>query len=511
MPDRPAAPRAPSENSPGPSRAARETATIARHAAVYGLANVLNRAVAFLMLPVYTRFLTPADYGTLEILYLLTAVLAILLGIGVGDVVIRFYVEGRSERERFHTVATVFCGLALVSAAPIGAAAAGSPALARAILDDAGKSGLVLLALGGLYFDLLLAVWLSYLRASQRSVALLTVASARLGLNVVLNVWLLVSGWKVAAILTSTLATNIVLVAVLSAIFFLRWGLTPHWRLVPQMLRFGLPLIPSNLASYILVAADRYLLKEFRSFADAGLYALGYKLGSVIHEFVTVPFRQIWAPRRLDNWGPEAEGLYGRIFSYFTALLAWAALAASVLATDVVRLAASDPAYWPAARVVPLVACAHVLMGLYYHFDINVLARRRTEYLMFVNGASAVFNIGANLFLIPRYGAMGAAGATVATYAVRSGLVFFISRALGPLSFSWLRFAHLAASATAVWWVAERMIRGHGIGSVALRLLAVASLPLLLAATGYVRAGDAKRALALWRARRAAPAGSGEG
>src|SRR5262249_10593018 len=79
-----------------------------KHSSIYGIGTVLSRAVAFLLLPLYTRYLTPTDYGVLELIDTTTGLVGIVVGLGVSTSVSRFYYQRETEAERNRLMSTVY-------------------------------------------------------------------------------------------------------------------------------------------------------------------------------------------------------------------------------------------------------------------------------------------------------------------------------------------------------------------------------------------------------------------
>ena len=84
---------------------------IARHSLIYGVADILNRSIGFLLIPLYTHYLTPADYGTLELLDLTSYIVGMLAAMGVSNSVVRFYYEFSDQEKKDQPVKGPPCPL----------------------------------------------------------------------------------------------------------------------------------------------------------------------------------------------------------------------------------------------------------------------------------------------------------------------------------------------------------------------------------------------------------------
>ena len=185
------------------------------------------------------------------------------------------------------------------------------------------------------------------------------------------------------------------------------------------MNRFGWPLVPSALALWATNFSDRFFLVKLSSVQEVGRYSLAVRIASAMVLLLTA-FRTAWPAFAYSiEDDEEARGTYGYVLTYLLFVCSWIALALSLLAPWIVRvLAPTNRDFWPAARVVPELAFAAVAFAGYIVMAIGVGRARRTQFNWVVTGVAAALNVALNLILIPRYGMLGAAIATVAAYAL---------------------------------------------------------------------------------------------
>lgn len=445
-----------------------EAKLIARHSSIYGLANVLDRIVTFVMIPVYTRFLTPADYGILELVYMTTSLISLVVELGIESAVSRFYFDSDEEEKRNTAVSTAFLGyggMALVITLLLLPFAG---FLAKVILGSQDLRSYFTVALITLGMGMLGPIAFSYFRATQRSVSLMIFQVSKTAVALALNIYFVVlAGKGVFGILLASLISTGVF-AVIMTYYVLRFtGTRIDMKVLWHMMKFGLPLIPSNISGYIVHASDRYFIKEYATMSLTGLYSLGYKFGSLINQFVTSPFIQIWIPRRFEYFNREdSERVYARIFTYFTAISLFVGLQLSVLSKDIVKIATTEP-FWPAYKVVPIIVLSYIVFSFHYHFNIGILMKKATKYVAYINVANALLNLALNFTLIPRYNIWGAAIATLACFIFKAILTYTISNRLYKIQMEWRRVILLFVTAFAVYFLAIRV----EVGSVWIDLI----------------------------------------
>lgn len=440
---------------------ASEAKLIARHSAVYGLASVLDRVVSFLMLPVYLRVLTPSDYGVLELLYLTNSVISLVIGMGLESAVSRFYFDYEEEKDRNRVVGTAVVGYGgMMIAISLFLMLFAAP-MAGWVLESRDQANLMVVSLASLGISMILPVYFAFMRVRQRSfeymITKVAMTVVTLGLNILLVV---VFPYGVMGVLMATLITNVLFVLVLSFTTLRKTGISIKWQLLVDMLKFGWPLIPSNIGAYIVQASDRYFVKEYVSVAMTGIYSLGYKIGTLVNQFVTSPFLQVWAPRRYELFNTEGyDRIYPKIFTYFCTLSLFVGLLISLVAKEIIMIMAAE-SFWPAYKVVPVVVLAYIIFSFHHHFNIGILMKKATKYVAYVNVLNGILNVILNFLLIKPFGIFGAAVATLICFIFKASLTFYFSNRLYPIHMEWRRVGLLFAVAFVLFFAGIQMDTG---------------------------------------------------
>ncbi len=262
-------------------------------------------------------------------------------------------------------------------------------------------------------------------------------------------------------------------------------GVRVSKHVVNGLLKFGIPLIPSNIASYIVAASDRYFIRKYVSLSETGIYSLGYKFGTLITSFVTQPFNQIWGPRRLEMFGKEDwDQAYGRIFTYYTFVLIFGGLFISVLAKDIVHLMA-EQSYWGAARLIPIITLAHVVFSFYYHFNVGIIIEKKTKYFAYINLLNAVLNVGLNIIIIKPLGVWGAALSTLVCYIFRTAMCYYFSNKFHKIHVEWKRIGLMSLVAAVYYFLIGGLHIGHAIVDVSVKTLITLTYPVALLALRF--------------------------
>jgi O-antigen/teichoic acid export membrane protein len=479
----------------GGAASGKELKFLLRHSSIYGLGNLLSRAVAFLMLPLYTRYLTPTDYGVLELIDVTTGMIAIVIGLGLDAAVSRFYYESPDESDRRAVLSTAYWLAALLALVGLALAATFSAPMARLVLNSASNARLFLVAFTTLVVAMILELDLLYLRLNYKSVLFNVVSILSLVLGVGLNVvFIVVFHWGVFGILMTSLITRLVIAVPLTTWVLSKTGFRFDRGLARQMVRFGAPLIPSTLGTAIVNYSDRYFLKQFATIADAGIWGLANKLGTSIHMLITSPFILTFVPRRFEIAQREdAKETFGRVSEYYFLLITSCGFLVALLADDILHVMTTPP-FFRAAAFVPWVVLTMIFYGMRYHFEFGILYAKKTHYYAVINVASAVLHVGLNFFLVRSYGIAGAAGASVVALLVNSIATYVVGQHLYRIPFAIGRKLRVLLIAAALCVLARFVHPPTLLASVGLKTALVAVYLGLLVVTHSILPEDLGRA-----------------
>ncbi|MCP3928440.1 MAG: oligosaccharide flippase family protein [Bacteroidetes bacterium] len=436
----------------------KEIKLLAKHSAVYSLGNFMQRFVALLLLPVYTRFLTPHDYGVKELVGLSADVIGILLATSIAGAFYRFYFQYDTNEDRNEVVSTAFLSIGVVGIFALVPLSFYAKNMARVILDDPSLHHFFLISFVSLWFQSLNSLSYNYLKANKQSLKFIFLSFSKMVLAIALNIYFVcVLRIGVVGILISNLITVIVMSMVVTLPLLCRIGIHFSKFKLFEMLRFGLPLIPSQLGAFIVHLSDRFFLKEYCSIADAGIYSLGYRFGALPGNFISDPFNQIFQPRRLEVYKQKnSEYIFGRIFTYFLLLMLFAGLMVSILTQDLLMIMA-DKQFWSAYQIVPLIVIATTIFSFHYHLNIGIIISKKTKFLAYINLSNGVVVLILNFLFIPRFGIFGAAWATIFAFVYKAGLTYYFSSKFYKIHFELLRVAKLIIVAGIVYFFCQSL------------------------------------------------------
>ena len=470
---------------------------LGKHSAIYGLGGLVSRILAVLLLPLYTRYLSPSDYGKVETLIALTTVIGIVLRFGIHSAFFRFYFDSPDPAARRLVLRTSFWfTMAMATAGLVGGLLLAAP-IADLLFGSTDDSELVMAAFVGLWAGMNYEQLTSLFRVEERSTAFVTASLTNILLTIGATLLLVVvlDEGPIGVIVGNFIGTLIVY-AVLIGYRREQLGLQFDRGLLREMNRFGIPLIPTALFLWVTNFSDRLFLVRLADTTEVGLYSVGVRIASAMVLLLTA-FRLAWPAfaYSIDD-ERDAKRTYAYVLTYLVALTTWVATGLALLSPWIVDWIAA-PTFAESSRVVGPLAFAAVAFGAYIVVAIGVGRAKRTQFNWVVTGAAALVNVALNLLLIPPYGMMGAAVATVAAYSTMFVGMAWWSQRIYPVPYQWRRV--LTAAAAGVALVALGKLTDAGL-AVVLPLALV--YPLALVPLGFYLPAE-RRAIG----RRLRPAG----
>jgi O-antigen/teichoic acid export membrane protein len=470
---------------------ARELKRLGTQSAIYGLGGIVSRLIAVFLLPIYTVYLGTKGFGEIETIVALTAVLVIVLRMGITSAFFRFYFDSEDAKRRTLVVRTSFWFT--MGMATLGLAVGWIFADQIAGWLNLSDPWLVRAGFVGLWAQMNYAQMTSLFRVEERPVGFAIASVANVLITIGATIALVVGAHKgaIGAIIGNFLGTLTVYVVLLAYRRY-QLGLQFDRRLLRAMNRFGLPLVPSALALWAINLIDRLFINGYKGQAEVGIYSLAVRIASVI-VFLMTAFQLAWPAFAYSiRDDGAAKRTYAYVLTYLLFITCWMSLALGSLAPWLVSLLATDK-FSRSADAVPFLCFGVAAYSGYSVLAIGVGRTRQTQLNWVVSGTAALVNIVLCIALIPPYGMMGAAVATLVAYVALFLGMWVRSRTIYPVPYQWRRIATLSGVAAALTAVA------YSIHSLPVSILLTLAYPLLLLPLRFYQRAE------LTRLRRLAP------
>lgn len=480
-----------------------------RQSSLYAVANLLMKVAGFLLALLYLdpAFLSESAFGLWGTLDAAAKVLVPLLGLGLTTGVLRFWAEPgmEADRDALATTALTATGvLALVGGAVLFA---GAPWFAELFLgDEAPPNAPALLRLIGALVALrtVQGVPSSLLRIRERPGIFALAVGGEMAVLVGGTYYLLVvreaglTGVITAHVWAVGLSAFVLVVGVFgTGRFHLRLDL------LKRLAQFGLPLAIAGVGTFLLNLGDRFLLLRLTDAATTGVYDWAGRVGSLLYLVVVSSFNAAFSVLGVKSLRGDATqtALHRTVFRHFTVGTGFLALGLSLVAYDLTRVISPNPVYLEVETLVAPIAAGYLLYGVYF-LMVNVLFVADRTGTVAVNLLLATaLNVALNVALIPSFGPMGAAAATVLSYAALVALTARTVVREAATRFDWSVLARVLLLGAVLFALGHLSVDWDTWARIVWRAaLVLAYLPLVLALRLYTPE-EARRGLAWVRTR----------
>lgn len=475
-------------------------AALARDTAIYGGTRVVVKSLTFLLVPLYAHFLTPAEFGTLELVLATVALVDVVISANLDGVLARFYFD-RDDRTWRRQVITLYLLIsALYPAVVIGTLMAFSGPLTARLLGAGASASFLVIALADLYLTNVVDLPLILSRLRRKPFTFAAYSLTRGSVQVVLAVVLVaVLELGVEGILLASLLSVCAAFAVTLREYVRDLTRAATWTVAREMLAFAWPGVIGGVSFYAINLLDRFFVKHYHGLGDTGLYGAAFRYSQIVLVAV-LAFRMGW-PQWHYSWlrsgrHPEMVARGGNYYFFAVGMLA-VTVSAWILPLFV---AIMPTRYREATSAVAPLALAAVGTGAYSLFAVGLMVTKRMRILPLLVLAGGLTAVALNFALVPPFSFEGAAWAKTAAFSALALGVLAVSQRIYPVPWDARRIglafglaAALALASLAVdAWVPLA-------ASLPLRLAITALYPLGLLRLGFFPPGDLAAARARLR------------
>jgi len=460
---------------------------LAKHSSIYTIGNLLTKMVGFIMLPLYTHYLTPADYGTLEIVMLAFPLITVFMGMGMSQATIRYYYDSDLSIDRKQVVGTALTTSIILSFLGSLFLIVISDQLSMLLFQESGYSYAIKLAVIALFFELSMEVPLSFIRVKEYSVLYVSISLIRLLLAVLLNIlFLAYLNMSYEGILYSSIITAGLEFIVLYSLTFKYCGFCFSVEKLKQMALYGYPLIFAGLGMIILNLVDRYFLTIKTDLATVGLYAVSLKFASLLSIGFIIPFWRSYGPFRFSIMNkPDAKVIYADVFRFFMVIVTWIGIGIALLSRELIILMTGDE-FWSAYDTVPLLVVGGVLYGIYYLTQTGIYIHKKTQYIAYIINVVALFKIASSWYLIEYFNAQGAALSVVLSFSLLTCITFIVSQRLYFIKYSWLSLIKTIFLGVVLYYLISQVVLDSVMFTLIVKSILLLSFPVLVVFTGII-------------------------
>jgi O-antigen/teichoic acid export membrane protein len=411
---------------------------------VYSIGYFLNRLMPFLLLPVYTYYFSPKEYGTYSLFYVFWMFVVIFYLFGMETSFQKFFIEAKTESEKKSVFSSTIIIILLSSIVFSLLIFFFSAPIAKLITGNAGNAYFVKIISVLLVVDSLARIPMILLNSLQRSKIYTAINLVVMVINVAANlIFIIYFKGGIESVFYSYLISYVFLFLLSFAASFRYFEFKIDKAKIKTLLKFASSFLLYGLFLISMDTIDRYIIEYFKGTEQVGIYSACYRIG-VVMNLLILGFRTAWTPFFL-NLKDEANNkeIFAKVFSYFCYAGLFLFLTLSFFIDDLIKfkidsISLLDEKYWSGIGIIPYILLSYLFFGLYTNLNVASYFENKIKYLIISSAIGAISNIVLNFILIPPFSIMGAAVATLASYFIMFIVLYFFSQKTFHIPYDWI-------------------------------------------------------------------------
>lgn len=472
-----------------------------KHTAIYSLGNLSTKIIGLILLPLYTEYLSPTEYGTFAILEATSQIMVGILALNLPMAMLRWCAGEKKVEKQKSIIFTTIVALSGFIILQLALLLPNTTYFSQLLFDTSQYKNYFFYLFLSVAFGIYNGIPLNLIRINEKPVFYIFANILKFVIILLLNIYLIVyKGEGLIGIIKSQLIGEIVLFTVTLRLVFKNILVRFDLHVFKGMLKFGTPLIFSTISVFTLSFADRYIIQYFLNTASVGIYSIGYKFASVMNILLIQSFQLGFVPIAYKKVGaPDEKRFFSKTLTYFSFLLILIALILSLFSKELIQIIVQDPGYTTAYTVVPILTYMFVFKGIQYAFSLSFHYAKTTAYIAIINIVAAVLNIIFNFIFIPLTGFMGAAISMLLSTTIMMLLSYYYGMKVYPISYEIKKL--IMSIAVFTFFLILTFVLVNEINlliRLIVKILMIAAFPLLLYYLGYYEKIEIKRIKEIW-------------
>ncbi|MDP4164336.1 MAG: oligosaccharide flippase family protein, partial [Bacillota bacterium] len=408
---------------------------------LYAFMNVGTKLIAFIMLPIYTHFMSRGKLGVLTIIDNWTSMLTFLIIFGTDSALSFYYFDTKDEEKKLGYVQNVMYFRLFVVAILALVVFIGGPWITKAFLGDPRNVTLLYISIATLFVDTVTVVVLNVMRFDFKTKKVVIYTVGKMLLMAIFSYFFLKYYIKTAeGILLGRLVgfTIIFVLLFMSSAKYLKPKI--NMDMLKEILKYATPLVPASLAFWVIANASTFLLNAFYSKEVVGVYGAATRLAMII-TLLTSGVQMAWRPYSMTlKDKKDSPHLFSKIYLALLLVGIFGIMAIATIMPYLIRILGKD--YYIAFQYVALISAATFLNFYYMIISVGLFFTKKTGVISVTFGIVAVVNTLLNLVLIPPFGIWGTVASYLISYMIavififrKSQQVYYVPVSFGKMAF----------------------------------------------------------------------------
>jgi O-antigen/teichoic acid export membrane protein len=419
--------------------------------ALYGLSIFLMKGISLVMLPIYTSYLMPSDYGRLEVLVVFANIVSIVLGFGLVEALYRFVglADGIEKKQRHAAECLLVAGIiALIS---YGIFHFYSKELLPFLPGNITENELYLLGIA-LSVGGLINIPLAWLRITERAGLFFTISMLKVVLQVSLTFYWLINGWGITSILAAGAVSSVIVAIILCVIQLKETQINFSIRHLKSIVTYAGPIFIGGAATFTLSGMDRWLLADHFGATQIAAYAIAIKF-ALVPTLLIQPFTLWWFPKRFSVLKEQDGKNINAHFAVIGAIISVLICGGLGLLGPLLIHHLTPVAYHGAISILPWLLLCTLLKMLSDLLNLGCFVEKISKVQMNINLVASAVGGLLLMLLVPLLMVDGALIALIVAGITRLGLFYHFSqkKLYLPYKFGYL-YPAISAAVVATWF-----------------------------------------------------------
>ncbi len=469
---------------------------------VYSLGNITTKIIGLVLLPLYTEQLTVAEYGVLGTVEITIQVLIALFSFSLRQALNRWYWDRKhinQQKSIFFTIliASGFCIIfMLVFLLPF------TDSFSISLFGSSRYSYLFALMLISAGLQILSRLILNLMRLQRKAILYSVSNILKLIITLGLTIYFIVGLQRGVEGIIEAQIIGFTFLFIFNIKLILT-NIKPIFEksVLKEMLQFTYPLVISAVGGVLLTVTDKYAVRYIGGMEEMGIYNLGFKVANVLKVFVINSVFASIGPLKFKMMDqPDNKRFYSKLMTYTTFGFIFVLLGLSLYSKEAIRVLATNPDYWSAYQIVPLLCFAQLFELLRRNANFGLILQKKTKIISGIMIFISLLNIGLNILFIYYLGIIGASVALLVAQITFFGLIYYNAQRHFHIPYELKKVTIMVALTAGIVIVSFLFVNPMPlIPRIILKFLFIASFPLILYFFNFYEPVELERLKGSWK------------
>lgn len=428
---------------------------IVKNTSLYTIGIILPQIVGFLLLPIYTKYLSPGDYGIVSSMQVLSSILIIVFSFAIDRSIYRLYFDYKTDQDKRNYLGTITISLLFISSIILLLIFIFKGTISQ-IYKSIEFYPFFVFSIVSAFFSIFSIIPKIYFQINEKADKFIALSLLEFTLITGFVLWFIVVKQEGAiGMLKGGMIASIIISPLFLYISYKTVNFSFQIQILKDSLSFSLPILPSLLSAWILNLSDRIFIERYFTLYDVGIYSLGYKMAGIILAF-SGAFNKAYNPvfYKLANSENQekAKIILYKYNNIYIIVLIFVVFFVCIFSKEAI-LILLDPKYLESHKIIPIIAFAYLISQAGSLLNLSIYQEKKTLQIMYMIVASALLNIILNYMLVPIHGAYGAAYSTTLSVVFLVGLNYWYAKKCYFVPINWLQIIPITASLMLIFFI----------------------------------------------------------